>query len=184
MTPARCLTGPMDKINLLVSLEDSLYSLEKFLYAPKPPVPKPVLVVPQDSTQNIDSSSLNTAVVDSLKPTNENLQYHKVKAGENLKNIALKYNVTIEQIMEWNGLQTTNIYVGQKLKLFSSQTVTPTPTPAPRPVQPAKKYYNVKPGDTFGKIAQRNNLSQGQLQRLNPGVNINNISVGQRIRIK
>jgi membrane-bound lytic murein transglycosylase D len=184
MTPARCLTGPMEKINLLVSFEDSLYSLEKFIYAPRPPVPKPVLVVPQDSTQNMDSSSMSTAVVDSLKPTNENLQYHKVKSGENLKNIALKYNVTIEQIMEWNGLQTTNIYVGQKLKLFSSQSVTPTPAPAPRPVQPTKKYYNVKPGDTFGKIAQRNNLSQGQLQRLNPGVNINNISVGQRIRIK
>jgi membrane-bound lytic murein transglycosylase D len=184
MTPARCLTGPMDKINLLVSFEDSLYSLEKYIYAPKPPVPKPVLIVPQDSSQQIDTASLNTNLVDSLKPTNENLQYHKVKAGENLKNIALKYNVTIEQIMEWNGLQTTNIYVGQKLKLFSSQTAAPIPTPTPRPVQPAKKYYNVKPGDTFGKIAQRNNLSQGQLQRLNPGVNINNISVGQRIRIK
>jgi membrane-bound lytic murein transglycosylase D len=117
MSPARCLTGPMDKINLLVSFEDSLYALEKFLYAPKPPVPKPVLVVPQDSLQNIDTASLNTIVVDSLKPTNENLQYHKVKAGENLKNIALKYNVTIEQIMEWNGLQTTNIYVGQKRSL-------------------------------------------------------------------
>ena len=184
MSPARCLTGPMEKINLLVSLEDSLYALEQAIYAPKPPAPKPVIVIQPDSLQIIDSASITPLIVDSLKPTNDNLQYHKVKAGENLKNIALKYNVTIEQIMEWNGLQTTNIYVGQKLKLFSSLSATPTPTPAPKPVQPAKKYYNVKPGDTFGKIAQRNNLSQGQLQRLNPGVSINNISVGQRIRIK
>jgi LysM repeat protein len=51
-------------------------------------------------------------------------------------------------------------------------------------VQPAKKYYTVKAGDTFGKIASRNNLEQSQLKKLNPGVNINNIIVGQRIRIK
>ena len=186
MNPARCLTGPMEKINLLVSLEDSLYALEKALYAPKPPAPKPIVVVPQDSTISIDSVQVANVEEDSLVPSNDNLQYHKVKAGENLRNIALRYNVTIEQIMEWNGLQTTNIYAGQKLKLFGTQSAapTPTPTPAPRPTPPAKKYYNVKPGDTFGKIAQRNNLSQGQLQRLNPGVNINNISVGQRIRIK
>lgn len=183
MSPARCLTGPMEKINLLVSLEDSLYALEKSIYAPKPPAPKPI-VVQQNNQQAIDSSFTNVQEIDSLKPSTENLQYHKVKSGENLKNIALKYGVTIEQILEWNGLQTTNIYVGQKLKLFSSKTVAPTPTPTPKPVQPAKKYYTVKAGDTFSKIASRNNLEQSQLKKLNPGVNINNIIVGQRIRIK
>jgi membrane-bound lytic murein transglycosylase D len=183
MSPARCLTGPMEKINLLVSLEDSLYALEKSIYAPKPPAPKPI-VVQQNNQQTIDSSFTNVQEIDSLKPSTENLQYHKVKSGENLKNIALKYGVTIEQILEWNGLQTTNIYVGQKLKLFSSKTVAPTPTPTPKPVQPAKKYYTVKAGDTFSKIASRNNLEQSQLKKLNPGVNINNIIVGQRIRIK
>jgi LysM repeat protein len=61
--------------------------------------------------------------------------------------------------------------------------VAPTPAPAPKPV-PAKKYYTVKAGDTFGKIASRNNLEQSQLKKLNPGVNVNNIVVGQRIRIK
>lgn len=184
MNPARCLTGPMEKINLLVSLEDSLYALEKSLYAPKTIVPKPIIVTPPDSSISIDTVAVTNEQEDSLRPSSENLQYHKVKSGETLRNIALRYNVTIEQIMEWNGLQTTNIYVGQKLKLFSSQTVSPTPVPTPKPTPPAKKYYNVKPGDTFGRIAQRNNLTQGQLQRLNPGININNISVGQRIRIK
>jgi membrane-bound lytic murein transglycosylase D len=184
MSPARCLTGPMEKINLLVSLEDSLYALEKSIYAPKPPAPKPVVVVTPVNQQTIDSTVTNVQGQDSLKPSTENLQYHKVKAGENMKNIALKYGVTVEQILEWNGLQTTNIYVGQKLKLYSSKTVAPTPPPAPKPVQPAKKYYTVKAGDTFSKIASRNNLEQSQLKKLNPGVNINNIIVGQRIRIK
>ncbi|MFM8596848.1 MAG: LysM peptidoglycan-binding domain-containing protein, partial [Flavobacteriales bacterium] len=116
-------------------------------------------------------------------PGTNNLLYHKVKTGENLRQIALRYNVSIEQLMEWNGLRTTNIYVGQKLSIYSSQTA-PPPPPVPTPAPPAKKYYTVRSGDTFGKIAQRNNLTQSQLQRLNPGVKVNSISVGQRIRIK
>jgi membrane-bound lytic murein transglycosylase D len=81
MSPARCLTGPMEKINLLVSLEDSLYALEKSIYAPKPPAPKPVVVVTPVNQQTIDSTVTNVQGQDSLKPSTENLQYHKVKAG-------------------------------------------------------------------------------------------------------
>jgi membrane-bound lytic murein transglycosylase D len=116
-------------------------------------------------------------------PSTSNLLYHKVKSGENLRQIALRYNVSTEQLMEWNALRTTNIYVGQKLSIYTNQAVVqpiPTSTPAP----PAKKYYTVRTGDTFGKIAQRNNLTQAQLQRLNPGIKVNSINVGQRIRIK
>jgi membrane-bound lytic murein transglycosylase D len=183
MKPARCLTGPMDKINLLVSLEDSLYSLEKSIFGPKVTPPKPTVTTPPDTANLVNVVPPNNVVVDTIKPkvNQENLQYHKVKSGENLKNIAVLYGVTIEQMMEWNALQTTNIYVGQKLKVYSNKTVTPTP---PKPNPPAKKYYTVKTGDTFSKIAQRNNLTQTQLKNLNPGIKINNIVVGQRIRIK
>jgi membrane-bound lytic murein transglycosylase D len=185
MTPARCVTGPLDKIGLLVSFEDSLYLLEEAIYHPKPVVVPPP-TTPQDSTLR-DSTIIITSTTDTLStrsPGTNNLLYHKVKTGENLRQIALRYNVSIEQLMEWNGLRTTNIYVGQKLSVYSSQTVAPvTPAPTPPP-PPAKKYYTVRSGDTFGKIAQRNNLTQAQLQRLNPGVRVNSISVGQRIRIK
>jgi membrane-bound lytic murein transglycosylase D len=183
MTPARCVTGPLDKIGLLVSFEDSLYKLEEVIYNPKPIVIAPVLN--QDSTQK-DSLSIQTAPADTLRtnmPSTSNLLYHKVKTGENLRQIALRYNVSTAQLMEWNALRTTNIYVGQKLTIYTSQAVVqPLPTPPPAP--PAKKYYTVRAGDTFGKIAQRNNLTQAQLQRLNPGIKINSINVGQRIRIK
>ncbi len=180
MTPARCITGPLDKIGLLVSFEDSLYQLEEATYNPKPVINTPV--VTSDTSQK-DSLSILTAPADTLRantPPTSNLLYHKVKTGENLRQIALRYSVSIEQLMEWNALRTTNIYVGQKLTIYTNQAVVqPSPTPPP-----AKKYYTVRAGDTFGKIAQRNNLTQAQLQRLNPGIKINIINVGQRIRIK
>ncbi|MEY3682689.1 MAG: hypothetical protein RLZZ289_1223 [Bacteroidota bacterium] len=186
MTPARCITGPLEKIGLIVSFEDSLYALEEATYHPKPVVVVPAPVVNNDSLRTPPNEVVvPTPAADTLKPNippSSSLIYHKVKSGENMRQIALRYNVSIEQILEWNALSTTNIYVGQKLSIYSTQA--PAPPPAPTPAPPAKKYYTVKAGDTFGKIAQRNNLTQAQLQRLNPGVKINSITVGQRIRIK
>ena len=173
-TPARCVTGPLEKISLLVSIEDSLYLLEKSIYDPVVLPPLPV-EVSNDSLKIIEVANAQDSLINI-----ENLKYHKVQSGENLKNISLKYNVTIEQLMEWNALRTTNIYIGQKLKLYSIEKPV-IETVVPKPV---KKYYNVKSGDSFSRVAQKHNLTQGQLQNLNPGININRITVGQRLRIK
>ena len=135
-----------------------------------------------DSTDTIKLEVPQVVLADSI-PNKTNYQYHKVKHGDNLKNIALKFNVSIEQIMEWNSLRTANIYVGQRLKIYTNQ---PPPKEVKNtiPKPPAKKYYSVKSGDTFTKIAQKHNLTQAQLQNLNPGVRVNRITVGQRLRVK
>jgi LysM repeat protein len=94
--------------------------------------------------------------------------------------------------MEWNALRTTNIYVGQRLKIKAGNGTTlatppveePKPKEVERPRREVKKYYNVRAGDNFSKIANRYNLTQEQLSRLNPRVNINRLTVGQKLRIK
>jgi LysM repeat protein len=106
--------------------------------------------------------------------------------------IASKYNVTIEQLMEWNALRTTNIYVGQRLKIKAGNApiISDTPVQIPKPVEverprrEVKKYYNVRAGDNFSKIANRYNLTQDQLERLNPRINVNRLTVGQKLRVK
>ena len=171
----RCVTGPLDKINLLVSLEDTIYYSEKNKYYQMHTeyVSTPIAIdsISQDSTIVIDT-------------INADYQYYKVKAGDNIKNIAQKYGVTIEKLMEWNGLRTTNIYIGQRLTIKEVGTKVVSPKPPVNKTTPVKKYHNVKKGETFGKIAQRYNLSQAQLKKLNPGININSIRIGQRLRVK
>lgn len=177
--PGQCISGPLEKIGLLVSLEDSLYTLEKSIYFPqnnsvtKPIITNPILEGEEDTLGVIQTIDMQSYI------------YHKVKSGETMGTIATKYGISVEQIMEWNALRTTNIYIGQRLKLMSGNggtTVTPTPVkPAPQAV---KKYYSVRSGDTFSKIAQRHGLTQSQLAKLNPGMNINRLTVGQRIRVK
>ena len=46
---------------------------------------------------------------------NQGTVTHTVQKGEYLHKIAMKYNTTAEQIMEWNGLTSKDIKVGQKL---------------------------------------------------------------------
>lgn len=183
-----CISLPLQKIGELVTLEDSLYSLEYDRYVKKE-IASPVVTnnttivsnLPENDAQNTDTLQTNVAVT----TNNEAItKYHKVKAGESLGSIATRYGTTIREIQRLNGLNTTKIYVGQRLIVsktggtITNTTVNNTPAPV------SKKYYSVRSGDTFGKIAQRHNLSQSQLKRLNPGINIDRLDVGQRIRVK
>jgi hypothetical protein len=49
---------------------------------------------------------------------------------------------------------------------------------------PARRFYIVQSGDTFGSIAAKTGVSVSQLEQLNPGISSNSLRVGQRIRVK
>ena len=166
--PPFCISGPHEKINLAVGMEDSLIRLEKSIYG-------------SDEVQMKNIYVQDTLTGDTIQKT-IHIYYHKVQAGEVLKNVAAHYAVTEDQIMTWNGLKTTNIYIGQHLRIESEKKVSP-PKPKPKP-QTTRKYYTVRSGDTFGHIAERHRMSQSRLRKLNPRININRLDIGQKIRIR
>lgn len=64
------------------------------------------------------------SIAEMLKQANANnggigtLKRHKIQSGETLGSIALKYRVTVKQIMKWNGLTSTNIRAGKYLNIY------------------------------------------------------------------
>ena len=64
-----------------------------------------------------------------------------------------------------------------------SPSVPPTTTPAPTKCPPSMKYYVIQPGDTFYKLAKRYNTTVEAIEKANPGVDPNNLQVGQKICI-
>lgn len=161
-----CISLPLQKVGELVALEDSLYALELKRYTP----------------ESLESTASN----DDDKPSSSgSYSYHKVRSGENLSSIASRYGTTVEEIKKINGLSSNKIVVGQRLKVKSTgSSSSSSQSSSSSSSDTSKKYYSVKSGDTFGKIAQRHRMSISQLKRLNPGINIDRLSIGQKIRIR
>ena len=206
--PPQCITGPLQEIGKLVSIEDELYALEKKLYSTYEVV-EPLAAEP-DTIETLKVSGGTT-----ITPSNTDgaFVYHTVLRGETIGRIATKHGVTVSQILTLNNMKSTSLFAGQRIKvkqlgvkpttetvevevsdstivkpIIDSTLVKPVvidtkPVKAPKP-KPIIRYYNVRSGDTFSKIAQHHNLTQQQLKRLNPGLNENRLSVGQRIRVK
>ncbi len=58
------------------------------------------------------------ATRNSRNSTAGNATYHKIRNGETLSTIARKYGVTVNQLKSWNGLHSTRISAGKRLKIY------------------------------------------------------------------
>lgn len=206
--PFQCITGPLEKIALLVSVEDSLYTLEQRIYGTGGKPYNPSEVATNPNNQLIVSNPTPIDIPKTKVVTTINYTYHKVKSGESLGSISAQYSVAIQELMDWNDLETSRINVGQLLKIqqkvseeveneeyleavqdsIKNASGTPAiqkPTPVtPTPATVQKKYYTIRSGDTFSRIAGKYGVTVAQLQKLNPGVSPSRIRAGQQIRVK
>ena len=72
----------------------------------------------QNATQTISTSNnLKLENVDSATQKNRQI-IHVVKKGETLYGIAINYQVTVENIQEWNQLKNFDLKMGQELKIL------------------------------------------------------------------
>lgn len=133
--PPQCISGPLDKIGLLVSVEEQLYSTEYANYGNGDRVittAEPIET--SEQADPINASSEETIVEEpqivyvevpkTKEITTVKYTYHRVKSGESLGKIAAQYSVSIQDIMEWNQLNDTRVNSGQMLKIQSNITTT------------------------------------------------------------
>lgn len=109
--------------------------------------------------------------------TNTKEIYHTVLKGEWLSTIARKYNVTVQQIKDWNHLSSEVVYVGQKIKIIQGTGTSEPITQAGIETQ----YYTVKSGDTLWSISQKYNTSVENLRKWNNLYDGKTIQVGMKI---
>jgi membrane-bound lytic murein transglycosylase D len=104
---------------------------------------------------------------------------HKVRRGDTLGKIARKYGSSVSKIKRANGLKSSTIRVGQRLKIPGRSA--PTYTSSSKNSTHTAK-YKVKSGDTLGAIAARHRVSTSSIRRAN-GIKGSLIRVGQVITI-
>ena len=116
-----------------------------------------VLLIPNRDVDNDNSNSNND--------TDSNNSY-VVVSGDNLYNIALKYGVSVVDIINLNNLSSTVVIPGQVLLIPNKGSTT----------------YTVKRGDTLYGIASSYGVSVDEIKSLN-NLTSNTLSIGQELLI-
>lgn len=106
---------------------------------------------------------------------------YKVRRGDNLSSIALRYGVTTANLKAWNNLQDDDIRIGQTLAITTNDKSTSLGDASANKNSTVNN-YTVKKGDTIGEIAEKYGVSLKQLKKWN-SMNSNTIKVGQKLKI-
>ncbi len=103
---------------------------------------------------------------------------HKVRLGDSLSLIAVRYDTTVSELMTINNLKSRHrIRAGQILNLPYKGTAKQAM------IQVGSKTYTVRSGDTLSQISQRSGVREPELLAYNGLANGNRIYVGQKLHL-
>lgn len=131
------------------------------------------------------SSNYNNVGMNKFRPTNA--KSHIVKKGETLTLIARQHGVSINSLVQNNGIKNPDIILtGQKLivnPIHKTSNLNPTTNPQTLSQQSQGNQYKVLEGDTINRIAKSHGISNETLIASNSGINPDQIQTGQIIKI-
>ena len=182
---------PKDKIATFVSNEDKIYAYALYESLNK--------TIPTRLAAKIGPKA--KTVREAVESSKE-IQFYKVKKGDNLGAIADKYNVNISDLKKWNNLKSNAIALGRSLKIKSDIDASAKIVKEPKSIQPIEKnseeavavveendkgtkmyeVYVVAAGDNLGSIAKKFGMNIADLKELN-NLTSNNISLGKALTI-
>lgn len=153
-------TPPADNGNYVVKQGDTLYSIAK-----KNNTTVDAIKSANGLTNNIISVGQKLIIPkDSTEP---NYVDYVVQKGDTLYAIANRYDITVNDIMKLNNLNSTTISIGQELKIPNTNVT----------------IYTVKKGDTLYSIAKANNTTVTSIKQLN-NLTSDTLSIGQQLKIR
>jgi membrane-bound lytic murein transglycosylase D len=110
---------------------------------------------------------------------------HRIRRGETLGSIAIKYGVRARDLRKWNGLRNSRIYKGKKLMIYTGRNSKAVAKymDAPRTKKNSKLvHYKVKRGDSIGEIAERYSVTTSQIRKWNK-LRSNRVFAGRTLKI-
>lgn len=106
-----------------------------------------------------------------------------VKKGDNLIGIANNNNVSVDDLKEWNNLTSSNVKVGDKLKIEKVSTPVIAENVKKKSRYDDLKTYVVQKGDSLFMISQKHQTTVAEIKKLND-LQDENIKPGMKLKIK
>jgi membrane-bound lytic murein transglycosylase D len=106
---------------------------------------------------------------------------YKVKKGDTMSELAMKFGVTQSQIRTWNGLSSNQLTAGKTIKIYSGDYSSSLGDNTVK-TSANVNYYRVKSGDTVSKIAEMYKVTSANIIKWN-NIKDNKILVGQTLKI-
>jgi membrane-bound lytic murein transglycosylase D len=113
---------------------------------------------------------------------------YRVRSGDVLGSIAMRYRVRVTDIKKWNNLYSDRIHTGQRLAVWIIPSGAIASAKSPSAVQPSllspdTKTYIVQPGDTLWDISRKMpGLTVEKIKSLN-NLKGNSLKPGQKLII-
>lgn len=166
------LNLPYDKVSTITNIYtvvqgDSLWSIAKKFN---------ISVEELKSANNLSSNLLQVGqrlrIPVEEKPEEGEYIVYIVVPGDSLYSIARTYNTTVQDLVSYNNLATTNLSIGQQLLIPSIAQLTP----------PTTNIYTVKSEDSLYSIANKFNTTVSTLKAYN-NLSSNLLQIGQQLLI-
>lgn len=132
------------------------------------------------ATRDLDDYSLSADQRLAATQATERGQFkieHKVVSGDTLWDISRKYNVNLRALASWNGMAPTDpLRPGKQLVVWLPQQQT-------EGAVMRSIHYQVRPGDSLARIANRYNVTITDIEKWNQISRSNYLQPGQRLKL-
>lgn len=105
---------PKDKIAVFTSNEDKIYAYVDYIDSKRERPYERIVPIRQRDT---------TAIASTEREFVTHTKFHKVRRGENLNEIADKYDVSVANLKAWNHLKSNKAPKGKSLKIVSTERI-------------------------------------------------------------
>ncbi len=133
---------------------------------------------------NADVAKVTDATPQKKTDTNYTVSNtYKINKGDTISGISSKFNISKENVKQWNNLYNNNLRTGQNLYLTPNKDMVSASQRAQ--IKLKSKYtgeYKVKSGDTLGHIAAKHKVSVKELKSANDLKN-DNLSIGKVLKV-
>ena len=117
----------------------------------------------------------------------EAVEWYTIKEGDLVGRVATRYGMSLAEIKRLNpDINVDRVSIGQKIRVKGKVSTPSNPqhTATEQTSSGEEVWHTVVKGDLVGRIASQYGTTTRRIKELNPNLNPDRISIGQRIRVK